>query len=220
MTSELARHVSAVVLAGGRSSRFGASKLEAELDGTSVLEHAIRAVAAVAADIVVALPAAGSSSEPTVGEIPGEAVVRFVRDPEEYGGPLVGLEAALAAASGRLAIVVGGDMPRLQAAVLGAMLDGLEPQTSYGEGRLIEAVVLTSDGLRRALPIALRVDAARSAIAATLGRGERSLRSMLAGLAVAELDPEIWRTLDPDGETLIDIDEPADLEALGPIEPV
>ena len=31
-----------------------------------------------------------------------------------------------------------------------------------------------------------------------------------------ELDPDTWRALDPGAETLIDIDVPADLEALGP----
>ena len=41
---------------------------------------------------------------------------------------------------------------------------------------------------------------------------------MLARLAVEELAPEAWRALDPRGETLIDIDVPADLDALGPAE--
>jgi len=214
MTSDRADGTSAIVLAGGRSSRFGGPKLEAELEGSSLLEHAIRAVAAVAREIVVALPADSSASEPTLAAIPGNPEVRFVRDSHTNGGPLVGLATGLAATGGQRAIVVAGDMPRLRPAVLLAMLAALEPATA-GPGRATpEAIVLTGDGLRRPLPVALRIEAARRAVEETLGAGERSLRAMLARLAVEELDPETWHRLDPHSETLIDIDGPADLEAL------
>ncbi len=214
MTFPRAGETTAIVLAGGRSSRFGSAKLDAQLDGISLLEHAIRAVAAVATEIIVALPADPAGRQPGVGAIPGNPVVRFIRDPEAYGGPLVGLSAALEAASGRLAIVVGGDMPRLRPAVLEALLDRLGSSPDGPDRRVPEAIVLTSDGLLRPLPVALRVEAARRAVAATLESGERSLRGMLARLAIEELEPETWLALDPGSETLVDIDEPADLEAL------
>jgi len=213
MTPESAHETSAIVLAGGRSSRFGSSKLEAELDGTSLVGHVIRAVGVVATEIVVAL-SAGHAPEPALGEIPGGAVVRFTRDPEAYGGPLVGLATALEATSGRRVIVVAGDMPRLRPAVLQAMLDRLGQARSITDDRRLEAVVLTSDGVRRALPLALPVDAARRAVGETLEAGERSLRAMLVRLVVEELDPDVWRALDPRSETLIDVNDPADLEAL------
>ena len=217
MTSERAHDVSAIVLAGGRSSRFWAPKLEAEIDGVTLLEHVIRAVAAVAPEIVVALPADISVREPAFGEVTGDPVIRFVRDSEAYGGPLVGLATALAMASGVRAIVVAGDMPRLRPTVLQAMLEALEsPRTDANAQAVPEAIVLTSDGQARPLPVALRIDAARRAVTETLEAGERSLRAMLARLPVEELDPETWHALDPDAETLIDIDAPADFEALGP----
>jgi molybdopterin-guanine dinucleotide biosynthesis protein A len=207
---------SAIVLAGGRSSRFGSSKLETEIDGVTLLALAIRAVAAVATEIVVSLSADPSVAEPALGELPRNPVVRFVRDSEAYGGPLVGLSTALEATTGRVAIVVAGDMPRLEPAVLRTMLDRLGP-TTRGRGRgAPEAIVLTSDGQARPLPVAVRSDAARRATSEARGAGgEGSLRAMLARLAVEALDPETWRALDPEGATLIDIDEPADLEALG-----
>jgi molybdopterin-guanine dinucleotide biosynthesis protein A len=206
--------ISAIVLAGGRSSRFGAPKLEAEIDGVTLLEHAIRAVVAVASEIVVSLPADPSVAEPAFGELPRDPVVRFVRDPETYGGPLVGLATALEATTGRRVIVVAGDMPRLRPAVLQAMLDRLGPTAAALDPDGPEAIVLTSDGEARPLPVALGIDAARRAVNETLGAGERSLRALLARLAVEELDPETWRALDPHGATLIDIDERADLETL------
>ncbi|MFN8623891.1 MAG: NTP transferase domain-containing protein, partial [Chloroflexota bacterium] len=47
--------VSAIVLAGGRASRFGADKLAASLDGVPLLHHAVRAVSAVpgATEVIV-----------------------------------------------------------------------------------------------------------------------------------------------------------------------
>jgi molybdopterin-guanine dinucleotide biosynthesis protein A len=216
LTSERAHDVSAIVLAGGRSSRFGAPKLEAEIDGVTLLEHVIRAVAVVASEIVVSLPADPAVPEPALGELASRLVVRFVRDAEAYGGPLVGLATALEATTGRRAIVVAGDMPRLRPAVLQAMLHALELATTARGHARPEAVVLRSDGEARPLPVALRTDPGRRAVDETLGGGERSLRAMLARLVVEDLDPETWRALDPRGETLIDIDAPADLDALGP----
>jgi molybdenum cofactor guanylyltransferase len=214
LRSERVQDVSAIVLAGGRSSRFGAPKLEAEIEGVTLLEHVIRAVAAVASDIIVSLPADISVPEPALGVVPGDGVIRFVRDRETYGGPLVGLATALDVTTGRAAILVAGDMPRLHPAVLRAMLDALEATTNPSGQARPEAIVLRSDGEARPLPVALRIDAARRAANETLGAGERSLRAMLGRLAVEELAPETWRALDPRGETLVDIDAPADLEAL------
>jgi molybdopterin-guanine dinucleotide biosynthesis protein A len=215
VTSGLSHDVSAVVLAGGRSSRFGASKLEAEIEGVTLLELVIRAVAAVASEIVVSLSADISVPDPALGAVPGNPVIRFVRDREAYGGPLVGLATALEAASGTRAIVVAGDMPRLHSAVLQAMLDALDPATNPSGRPSPAAIVLASDGEARPLPVALTVRAARRAVDETLGAGERSLRAMLARLAVEELAQETWRALDPRAESLIDIDVPADLDALG-----
>ena len=56
MTSALLPAVSAIVLAGGRSARFGRDKLAVSIDGRPLLHHAAEAVAAVATDIIVIAP--------------------------------------------------------------------------------------------------------------------------------------------------------------------
>jgi hypothetical protein len=55
------------------------------------------------------------------------------------------------------------------------------------------------------------VDPAREASHELLGRGERSLRALLAALRVTRLGQGTWRPLDPDGGTLRDVDLPEDL---------
>lgn len=199
--------VTAIVLAGGRASRFGSAKLAARLDGRSLLDHAIEAVGAVATETIVVVAPDGAAPPPRHG-------VRTVRDPEAFGGPLVGLAAGLESTTGDLAIVVGGDMPRLRTAVLEAMLVKLQA-TDDGQ----TAVVLEQVGGPRPLPLAIVVEPARGAVAATLAAGQRSLWALLDRLDVYAIPAEVWRFLDPFGETLIDIDRPEDLERLGASDP-
>ncbi len=83
--------VAGIVLAGGRSSRFGSDKLAAEREGVPLLHHAVLRVAEVADDVVVVLAPGASGA----GLPPG---VRVANDPTEGEGPLAGLHAGLLAA--------------------------------------------------------------------------------------------------------------------------
>ena len=51
----LPRMTSAIVLAGGASTRFGGDKLSAALDGRTLLDHALEAVGAIANPVVVVI---------------------------------------------------------------------------------------------------------------------------------------------------------------------
>jgi molybdopterin-guanine dinucleotide biosynthesis protein A len=188
-----------IVLAGGRSSRFGADKLAVEFDGRPLLHHAIDAVAAVASRVIVV---ASPGTDPA---LPADlkARVRVVHDPESFGGPLVGLAAALAEADAPIALVVGGDMPRMVPLVLRRLVG------TVGPGR--PAVSLEIPGRIHPLPMALDVVAARPAAATVLERGGRSLRDLLAEVGAISIPAPVWLALDPAGATIVDIDRPADL---------
>lgn len=194
--------VTAIVLAGGRSSRFGSPKLEATLGGRTLLDQSIEVARQVTDEIIVAI-APGTTTKS------GRSGVRIVADAEPFEGPLAGVASALTSVSTALAIVVGGDMPRVSAAVLGAMLDALDDRD-----RPADAVVLGDGDTPRPLPLAIRVEPARAAAAALLDAGERSLRALVARLDARVLPEPEWRRLDPSGGSLVDIDRPADLERL------
>jgi len=202
--------IAGIVLAGGRSSRFGSAKLAAELDGRSLLDHAIEAVAAVSTETLVVIGPGGPAPELPPG-------VRTVRDREAFGGPLAGLAAALDATEAPIAIVVGGDMPRLRPEVLRAMLAAVESRDAGGPPP--DAVVLEDAGGLRPLPLAIRVERARVAAAATLASSQRSLRALLDRLVVRVLRPDEWRQLDPGGDTLRDVDRVEDLERVRASDP-
>ena len=191
--------VTGIVLAGGRSERFGSDKLALAIDGRPLLHLAIAAVAAVAGRLVVVV---APGAEPA---LPGDLASRIdvVHDPEAFGGPLVGLAAALVAVDTPTVLVAGGDMPGMVPAVL-ARLAG-----AVGGSR--RAVTLEVPGRVQPLPMALDVIAARAAAAAVLERGGRSLRDLVRELGAAWIPAPVWLALDPSGATIVDIDRPADL---------
>lgn len=193
--------VSGIVLAGGASSRFGSDKLAAPFAGRPLLERAVEAAAGVTSEVIVVL-APGDDRALPAARVP----VRRAVDPERHGGPLVGLLAGLEVAREPVVIVVGGDMPTLSTAVLGALVRALDATDGAAD-----AAVLIQRGTNRPLPAALRNGAATQAARRLIGEGERSLRRLLDALSARRLEEVEWRGLDPEGATLRDVDRPEDL---------
>lgn len=200
--------VTAIVLAGGRSTRYGSPKLDVELDGVALLDHAIRAVGAVAGEILVA----GASITNLARGAGGGPLIRAVPDEEPFAGPLAALAGALREATTELAIVVAGDMPGLIPAVLEAMLQRL---TSNDD---LDAVLLADPApeaaRRQVLPLAIRVGTASAAAIEALHDDDRSLVRLLDRLRSIEIPASEWLVLDPAGRTLLDVDRPEDLEQI------
>ena len=190
--------VTAVVLAGGRSSRFGSDKLAFEIDGRTMLDLAVAAVGAVTSRVVLVLA-------PGV-EMPlalASADAEHVHDPMAFEGPLAALAAALGVIETPVALVVAGDMPRMVPAVLRRLA------STVGADR--PAVNLEVPRRVQPLPMAISVEAARPAVAALLERGERSLRALLTELGAASIPAPVWLSLDPAGATILDVNRPGDL---------
>lgn len=188
--------IAAVVLAGGRSRRFGRDKLSELVDGRPLLAHAVVSVRAAADEVIVV---AG------VGELPVSLEgARVVHDPLPFEGPLAGLAVGLRASESPVAIVIGGDMPSLQPAVARALLDRLVSGAA-------DAAILEQEGGQRPLPLAIRREPALAVAERLLERGERSLRALIAALGAVEVPATEWRAVDPDGRSVRDIDSPDDL---------
>ena len=192
-----ARRVTGLVLAGGRSSRFGRDKLAVRIDGRTLLDSAIDGVTPAATEILVVAAPDGAP------ELPDDA--RLVHDPIAFEGPLAGVAAGLRAAREPIVLVVGGDMPTLVGAVIDSMLAALDAPG-------VEAVVLEHEGRARPLPIAMRRDPALAAANVLLADGERRLRALIETLETSVIPEATWRGLDPYAMTVRDIDTPADLE--------
>lgn len=202
--------VSGIVLAGGRSRRFGGDKLGALVDGRPLLQRSVEAVGSVCREVLVVLaPDAPEPDLPAGLSVP----LRFVRDPQPFGGPLVGIAAALAEASQPVALVVGGDMPWLEGAVLTLLVSELEASRC-------QLAALVNDDRAEQLPIAVSVPAARAAAERLVGAGERRLTALQREIETRLVDEATWRRLDPHGRSLRDVDRPSDLADGGPGEPL
>lgn len=213
--------VTAIVLAGGRSRRFGADKLAVSVDGRPLLERAISAVATMADEVVLVIAADGV--EPTIDPAITRGVrLTVVRDAEPGGGPLAGLAAGLSVASAGVAVVVGGDQPSLVPGVLAALVRSLagpvpgQRGVTAGTGGPLDIVVLEAEPPFRSLPAALRVAAAGPAAGPVLSGRRRSLVALYETLRVGILPAAEWRALDPEGATLRDVDRPEDVEERRP----
>ena len=197
----MTERIGAIVLAGGRSSRFGRDKLAEPIDGRPLLGHAIGAVGALATDIVVVAAPEASLDVP--------AGVRLAHDPVAFEGPLAGLAAGLAALDPAVdqVLVVAGDMPTLVPAVLRRLLDAVAAGS--------DAAILGSGGdggtAPMPLPLALRRRRAEHAVGTLLDAGERRLRAISQVLDAETIPETTWRLDDPTAATLRDIDTPEDL---------
>jgi len=192
----MTERVAALILAGGRSSRFGRDKLAEPIAGRTMLDRVIERVRDVASDVVVIAAADATLAVPSD--------VELVRDDRPFEGPLAGLGFGLHAVDPGVerVIVVGGDMPSLVPGVLERLIGALDRR----EG----AVLADAEG-PRPLPLAVRRSVASPAVDALVDGGERRLRALLERLDVDVITEDRWRVDDPTGETLRDVDVPEDL---------
>jgi molybdopterin-guanine dinucleotide biosynthesis protein A len=192
----MTERIAGIVLAGGRSARFGRDKLAEPIDGKPMLEVVIDSLRPIPADVIVV------GAQGTAPALPPD--VKLAVDRAEFEGPLSGLASGLAVLGPRIdqVVVVGGDMPSLVPAVLRRLLLELVAH---------EAAVLADDAGPRPLPMAVRPDPAREAAERLLAAGERRLRALIGELDTFVIPPATWRRDDPDAATLRDVDTPADL---------
>ena len=191
-----------IVLAGGRSARFGeADKLRVELRGRPLFQHAVLALAVLCREVVVVVAADGRGAPPLPTDAP--VPIRVVRDQLPDAGPLAGLVAGLEATDSELVLVAGGDQPDLSPPLLGLLT---------GSIRNADAAVLAERDRPRPLPAVVRREPALAAALARLETDQRSLRALIADLGPVVVPERTWRRIDPDGAWRRDVDRPEDLE--------
>ncbi len=126
-TSRPAR-IAAVVLAAGRSSRFPAHKLLADVDGEPLVRHTVRALRhADLAAIVVVLGHAAAEVRAAVGPDPGRdgaPALSFVENPDWANGSGASIAAGIRSlgADFDAAVIVLADQPTLDPAVIDRVL--------------------------------------------------------------------------------------------------
>jgi molybdopterin-guanine dinucleotide biosynthesis protein A len=193
---------SAVVLAGGRSVRFGRDKCTESVGGRSLLQHVVDAVSPIASEIVV-VRATGAPAVALALETP----LRQVEDVRE-GGALAGLYSGLLAASQPAAVVLACDMPMLSQPLLrylrGLLEEGVDVVMPVREGK---EEPLHAFYRRTCLP----------AIERALDEGKRRIIHFLPEVRVRYVGDDELRRLDPEGRSFWNVNYPSDLARLLPL---
>ena len=187
--------VAAAILAGGRARRMGGvAKLTLEIDGRTILDRQLAALAPHAGEIAIAV--ADPAQAP-----PG---LRVIDDASPGSGPLAGIAAARAAVAAPWMIAVAGDMPYVTADVVGALLALAAPD--------VDAIAPRVNGLPEPL-LAVWGRAAGPAAAHRLRHGRRKAAGLLTdeALRVAWLDEPALRAIDPALRCLVNVNRPEDI---------
>ena len=201
-----------IVLAGGRSSRLAGLDLGAGgkaavvVGGEPCLGRVCRAVAAVVPRVIVV--AAAGQPLPSLPES-----IEIIRDTTPDAGPLAGIRDGLARGLNRMppprwVFVASCDVPLLKPAVVRLLID----KARVSAARFVVPLVA---GHPQVLVAVLACDLATeiAAVAAT-GRGPRAVLDDLVVRqpeAVQFVMPESLAAIDPDLDSFLDLDTPADM---------
>ena len=196
MTGVAREHVAAVVLGGGRSTRFGSDKLAIDVGGAPLLLHAVDAARGVARQVVVV----GRPAVP----LPEGVVV--VADSQAHAGPYAAVLDGIDALDLdiEVVLVLAGDLID-PGPILPALLAALGADDPH---RPPEAAVAVDDeGRRQPLLAAYRVEPLVAGMAG-VDAYHRAAYALLDGLHVVEVP-----AADVPGanEATRDVDTPADL---------
>lgn len=181
-----------VVLAGGRSSRMGCDKTALSIAGEPLLRRVVGRLRLALSDVVVVGP------EVLHSLVPG---VRILHDDAPGSGPLGALATALRALPAERVFLTGCDMPFVTPGLVLVMarlaaqcpdVDVVLPRSPTGP-EYLHAVYS-----RSCLP----------AIERLLSQGERSLRSLVDGVSVRDVAPELVAFHDPHGHSAFNANTP------------
>lgn len=179
----------AIILAGGESSRMGRDKAALPLNGRPLLQTVIDAVQPLFAHTLV------SVREPRAG-----IALQQVCDAQTGAGPLAGLVSAIEKSATPWAFVVACDMPFISPAVIErlAALRGAN-----------QAVVPMAAGHAQPL-LAFYARSCLPLLRERLAGGDRSLTGALKTLNVRYVEADELLPSDPQLRSFIDLDTPQD----------
>lgn len=189
--------LSAVVLAGGASSRFGKDKARARWGRVPLVEHAALRLAESVPDVVVVTRRPGGLEEL------GRRGIRVAADRYRVRHPMGGLVTGLELCRNPSAFVCAVDMPLIEPALVRLLAEaasGYEAAVPCWEGKLQPLCAVYS---KRALGVLRRM--------ADEGRALHDIFSIVPTRFV--LDAEVG-SVDPAGRSFRDIDTPADYREL------
>jgi molybdopterin-guanine dinucleotide biosynthesis protein A len=193
---------SAIVLAGGFSSRFGQDKGVLELADKPLIKHVVDAVSSVVDETIIV---ANSQERVTQYTKVMTAGVQFVVDVCESRSPLIGALTGFGSAHGKYSLLLPFDTPFVSKEVVSLLFElcrnksAAIPRWPNEYIEPLHAVYQTEPAL----------EAAKTAVA----EGKLNVRAMIEKLrGVRYVSTLVIQQLDPELRTFFNINTPADLK--------
>ncbi|MDP2711210.1 MAG: molybdenum cofactor guanylyltransferase [Solirubrobacteraceae bacterium] len=197
----------ALVLAGGRSTRMGRPKALLDWHGSTLVRRAVGLVGRAVEGPVVVVRAAGQ----TLPSLPPGTEI--ADDEQEGRGPLQGIASGLRAIAGRadVVFVAGVDTPLLHPALIGHVIGSLGPED--------DVALPHAHGFPHPLAAAYRIATVAPLLETLLAEDSLGTRPLMRRCRVRLLDetalladPDV-AALDPELDSLANLNEPAEYEA-------
>jgi molybdenum cofactor guanylyltransferase len=187
------RDATAVVLAGGKSSRMGRPKSLLPFDGEPLIVHIVRALKCMFAEtVIVAAP------DQELPDLPAT----LVRDEVAYQGPVGGIYYGLKVATGKFCFVTSCDVPFLNPALI-----------SYLTSRISHYDVVVPFWEDRFQPLhAVYRTSVRPLLEEQLNRGELRPVYLFDKVQTCKIEEDAIRRFDPEGLSFLNMNTPKDYE--------
>lgn len=190
---------SAVILAGGKSSRMGIDKGLIILDDKPIIAHIIERLRPIVDEVIIVV---GSDAQ---GKDYASFDAKVVTDLFPQGSPLIGAYSGLKEACGEYTFLTAGDQPLIDNRIVELLFleaDGHDAATPYWPNGWVEPL----HAVYRSCPAA---DAALILIES----GEKRLRLLIDTLPdVIRVPMDSVIAIDPELRTFMDVDTTQDLE--------
>lgn len=180
--------LSAMILTGGSSSRFGSDKSQAKLGAHSLIENLLITLPQEI-EIVIVGPQLTTTSRP----------VRYTQEDPLGAGPVAAIEAGLQLIDSEFVAIIATDMP-FASQILAVLIENMPDFEDA-------TIPLDADGIRQPLCALYRTEALARALQKLGSTKSQSVRNLILFLTVRELqlEPALRRIL-------LDVDTPSDLE--------
>jgi molybdenum cofactor guanylyltransferase len=193
---------SAIILAGGFSSRFGQDKSLLELNGKPLIKHVVNAVEPIVDEIII-VTSAQERADQYVKVVGPDT--KFAIDIDDSKGPLVGTLTGLQQAIGKYSLLLPSDVPFVSRGVVELLFDlcpgrsAVVPRWPNTDIEPLQAVYNTKVAL----------EAAKIAVS----EGKQRVAEMLENMqGVRYISTLVIQEIDPDFKTFFNINTPVDLK--------
>lgn len=193
---------SAIILAGGFSSRIGQDKSLLELNGKPLIKHVVDAVKPIVDEIIIVTSSQERADQ--YAKVTGTHV-KFVIDIDDAKGPLIGALTGLQQATGKYSLLLPSDAPFVSREVIELLFD-LCPGRSAVVPRWPNTDI---EPLQAVYNTRIALEAAKIAVS----EGKQKVSDMLDIMqGIRYISTLVIQEIDPDLKTFFNINTPIDLK--------